>query len=149
MAANGHGGKRTPRNPAPVSGPGSLSRRTDGKQGAQYVSGMPYGEGQDFYDLQTSARMNESGPAVQPAVKSQGPAAPPQQVTPLFAPTERPNEPITAGAPFGPGPGPAQQPPVSKFAPIVKYLPALEEATKWQDAPENFRALVRFLQGQR
>lgn len=25
----------------------------------------------------------------------------------LFAPTARPNEPITAGAPFGPGPGPA------------------------------------------
>lgn len=108
--ANGHGGKRTPRNPAPVSGPGSMSRRTDGAQPARYTSGMPYGDGQDFYDLQTSARMNESGPAVQPAVRSQGPAAPPQQVTPLFAPTERPDEPITAGAPFGPGPGPAPQP---------------------------------------
>ena len=28
--AEQHGGKRTPRNPAPVSGPGRLSRRTDG-----------------------------------------------------------------------------------------------------------------------
>jgi hypothetical protein len=27
-------------------------------------------------------------------------------ITPLFAPTERPDEPITAGVPIGPGPGP-------------------------------------------
>jgi len=26
--------------------------------------------------------------------------------TPLFAPSERPDEPLTAGAPFGPGAGP-------------------------------------------
>ncbi len=30
----------------------------------------------------------------------------PGQVTPLDAPTERPNEPVTAGVPLGPGPGP-------------------------------------------
>jgi hypothetical protein len=30
--ANGHGGPRTPANPAPVSGPGALSKRTDGAQ---------------------------------------------------------------------------------------------------------------------
>jgi hypothetical protein len=35
---------------------------------------------------------------------SQAPAPPPP--TPLGAPTERPNEPITAGMPFGAGPGP-------------------------------------------
>lgn len=29
-----------------------------------------------------------------------------QSITPLGAPSERPNEPITAGAPFGAGPGP-------------------------------------------
>lgn len=40
------------------------------------------------------------------------PTQPPQQrvtadeVPNLFAPTQRPNEPITAGLPFGPGPGP-------------------------------------------
>ncbi len=30
----------------------------------------------------------------------------PGQVTPLDAPTERPDEPVTAGVPLGPGPGP-------------------------------------------
>lgn len=35
------------------------------------------------------------------------PAGPsPGSLTPLDAPTQRPNEPLTAGAPFGPGAGP-------------------------------------------
>ena len=34
------------------------------------------------------------------------PAAPQQQVTPLLAPTQRPNEPVTAGSFLGAGPGP-------------------------------------------
>ncbi len=38
------GGYRAPSSPAPVSGPGALSQRTDGgpTQGAKYVSGLPY-----------------------------------------------------------------------------------------------------------
>jgi hypothetical protein len=31
---------------------------------------------------------------------------PPGAMGPLDRPTERPNEPVTAGSPFGPGPGP-------------------------------------------
>lgn len=39
------------------------------------------------------------------ASQQQGaPRSPMPQVTPLTAPTERPDEPITAGSPFGPGP---------------------------------------------
>jgi len=43
------GGYREPSNPAPVSGPGALSQRTDGgpTQGAKYISGLPYGQGQE------------------------------------------------------------------------------------------------------
>jgi hypothetical protein len=43
--------------------------------------------------------------AAQKAVPMGAPQAPPMQVTPLSAPTERPNEPITAGNPLGAGPG--------------------------------------------
>jgi hypothetical protein len=45
--------------------------------------------------------------------------------TPLFAPTERPDEPITAGAPFGPGPGPTQssQPAQTVAESIARFLP--------------------------
>jgi hypothetical protein len=107
--AEGHGGYRQPSNPAPVSGPGSLSRRTDG-QGARYMAGGDYGEGQEMMDLQTSAPMSKTETtAVRPRARGAGRQAAPEAAmpTPLFAPTERPDEPITAGAPFGPGPGPA------------------------------------------
>lgn len=150
--ANGHGGSRVPSNPAPVSGPGALSKRTDG-QGVKYMSGGQYGEGQEMVELQSSAPMSktQSGSA-QPRMRQQpgGSAAMQQNVTALFAPTERPDEPITAGAPFGPGPGPAQPGPTSlanRKPAVVKYLPYLEEATRWPDAPESFKAFVRYLQG--
>ena len=109
--AEQQGGYRQPSNPAPVSGPGALSRRTDG-QGARYMAGGEYGEGQEMMDLQTSAPMSKA--PEQPRMRR--PRGGGQVVeegmrpTPLFAPTERPDEPITAGAPFGPGPGPAMRP---------------------------------------
>ena len=101
--------------------PGALSRRTDGgvasKQAQRYISGMPnYGDGQEMANLQAQAPMSASsiqGQKMTPSQiaqaasngQSQGQA---QQmpVTPLTAPTQRPNEPVTAGSPFGAGPGP-------------------------------------------
>jgi hypothetical protein len=120
--AEGHGGMRRPASPAPVSGPGSLSQRTDG-QGARYIAGGEYGEGQEMMDLQTSAPMAKS-PEVRPRRRA---AAPPAvemgpAPTPLFAPTQRPDEPITAGAPFGPGPGPTARTPMSSLAGTLEKL---------------------------
>ena len=79
-------------NPANVSGTGGAGQ--SGTQPARYISGLGYGEGQATMAQQQSAPM-----AGAPAAPSM-PAA-----TPLFAPTERPNEPLTAGMDFGPGPG--------------------------------------------
>jgi hypothetical protein len=91
------GGYRKPENPAPASGPGALSQRTDGgpTQGAKYMSGMPYG--QNTMDQQTAAPMaaGQSAPTV-PAM---------EPITPLMAPSSRPDEPITAGINRGEGPG--------------------------------------------
>ena len=93
------GGYQQPSNPAPISGPGALSQRTDGgpTQPAKYISGLPYGEGQTTYDQQTSAPMAGRNTA-QPTLQLPEP-------TPLMAPTERPDETITAGIDSGPGPG--------------------------------------------
>jgi len=107
--------------PAMFSGPGAQSRRTDGgpasKQAQRYIAGMPnYGDGQQLMDLQASAPMASapqtpapSKTAIVQAAQQGGqaqPAAPQQQVTPLLAPTQRPNEPVTAGSFLGAGPGP-------------------------------------------
>jgi len=89
------GGYRKPNNPAPVSGPGSLSQRTDGgpTQPATYISGLPYGQGQETYSNQVAAPM-----AGNPVPQMEMP-------TPLMAPTARPNEPITTGVDIGAGAG--------------------------------------------
>lgn len=93
------GGYRKPENPAPMSGPGALSQRTDGgpAQGARYISGLPYGQGQATYDQQTAAPMAGSAPT---------PPAP--ELPPMLSlndKTQRPDEPLTAGLDIGDGPG--------------------------------------------
>lgn len=155
--ANGQGGPRTPANPAPVSGPGALSQRTDGRQPARWISGGQYGEGKENMDLQTSAPMNEAvstPPMATGPANLNGPAAPSGPIRagssaiPLFAPTERPDEPVTAGASVGPGYTPVRSQNADRLSTILPYLPMLQEATTWPDAPDTFKALVRYLQGQ-
>ena len=109
------GGYRKPNNPAPVSGPGSLSQRTDGgpTQGATYISGLPQGQGQATYDQQVAAPM-AGNPIPQNSF---------EDLTPLLAPTSRKNEKITSGVDIGDGPGsvalgrlPMQEPTVKQIA---------------------------------
>lgn len=108
------GGYQKPRNPAPVSGPGKLSRRTDGgppTQAPAYIEGLPYGEGQATMDLQREAPM---------AAAERPPG--------LLDPTQRPDEPVSAGAAWGPGPGPEvlpQQQQDDAVAALIRYAYAL------------------------
>jgi hypothetical protein len=108
--AGPNGGYREPNNPAPVSGPGQLSQRTDGgpQQVQADMSGMPYGENAEFNTMQSMAPMSASPSARSPraSARSAKSAGGGMSATPLFAPTQRPDEPVTAGAPFGPGDGP-------------------------------------------
>lgn len=93
--ANGHGGERTPANPAPVSGPGALSARTDGgptSQPPMVASGGPYGSRAEMEGIQSGADMQGGGGG------NTAPTPPP-----LTAPTGNPDEPITSGVPVGPG----------------------------------------------
>lgn len=110
--AEQHGGYRRPANPAPVSGPGRMSRRTDGgpQQTTVPMTGMGYGENADFNDIQSAAPLAAAPTATNPR-RSRTPAGQTSAAaSPLFAPTARPDEPVTAGAPFGPGAGPSPSP---------------------------------------
>jgi hypothetical protein len=102
MAENG--GYRQPSNPAPVSGPGALSQRTDGgavdglkspTQAPKYMPGLGYGKGGE----------NMANQQAEPLAGNPTPTFEVPQVVPLSAPTQRPTEPLTAGMDFGPGPG--------------------------------------------
>lgn len=153
--AEQHGGKRTPRNPAPVSGPGQLSRRTDGgpAQVNAQMTGMAYGENKDFMEIQEGASMAA-------APKSKGMAQAPQGspmaamlgsgAGPLFSDTQRPDEPVTAGADFGPGMGASPQLNSVQTAAqdaktIGKYLPDLMRMAEEEDTPMAFKRFVRHL----
>ena len=110
--ANNHGGPRTPSNPAPVSAPGALSRRTDGgpSQTTVPMTGMGYGENADYNDIQSSAPLAAAPSVSNTRARKSSPTGQGAAATPLFAPSGFPEEPVTAGAPFGPGPGPTPAP---------------------------------------
>lgn len=151
--ANGHGGMRRPNNPAPVSGPGRLSQRTDGgpQQTQARMSGMPYGENADFMDIQSSAPMAAAPSVPTTRMRNESPTGNGAAATPLFAPTGRPDEPITAGSQVGPGEGPVNTNPGmtatnrSDAQMLGRYLPDLLRSAQAPNAPEGFIRFVRHL----
>jgi hypothetical protein len=102
------GGKRTPNKPAAVSGPGALSARTDGGASKPILSApsAAYGERADREAQAAAAPITGSNGGGAPG--GARPMAPPGG---MFDPTQRPGEPITAGAAIGPGAGPQHIPP--------------------------------------
>jgi hypothetical protein len=85
---------------AGVSGPGKFSKRTDGMsfQSTEYGSGVENTANKAGAPLATT-------PSVRPTSQSSMGMAP-SQITPLYAPSERADEPVTAGIAMGDGPGP-------------------------------------------
>lgn len=99
MAKNRRGGYRQPNNPSAVATPQG-GQRTDGgpgsaKQPLRRLPNADYGANKAFVEQQQAAPL---------------PVA--NQITPpnIFAPTERPGEPVTAGLPIGEGSGPRMLP---------------------------------------
>jgi len=136
------GGYRKPANPAPVSGPGALSRRTDGGpiQGAKEMSaGGKYGERKELREMQQGAPMQGNPVPSMPASSMPSISTPRTPVTNLFAPTEMPDEPLTAGSSVGPGRTPTQ---ASQYAMIEKYMPQLDSLAAKEDAPESFKIFL-------
>jgi len=86
-----------------VSGPGKFSVRTDLPASQNYgdrkamqeqIAGAPTARTADVRGLPTGQ------------VQAAAQAAPQAPITPLYAPSDRPGEPVTSGVAVGPGPGP-------------------------------------------
>ena len=77
----------------------AYGQRTDLNMAPSSVPGQTYGEAGAQMAAQRAVPMG--APAAPSAPKA--PTVAPGQYGPLDRPTERPNEPVTAGAPFGPG----------------------------------------------
>jgi hypothetical protein len=125
-----------PMNPlAGPAGPGKYSTRTDNLQ----MGSIAYGEGVETQAIKSGAPLGATSDVN------------PQPVTELYAPTQRPDEPITAGIDMGEGPGSEalmmNQIKQDDKDIIAKYLPSLSSMASAQDTPQSFRAFVSFLQG--
>lgn len=151
--ANGHGGSRTPSSPAPVSGPGALSKRTDGGPGqpVRVPTGGAYGDATQLAQAQAGAPMAASPGGDQPAHSLLAGLSIPQG--PAFgAPSQQPDIPVTDGAAAGPGAGPeALGLPVQQdqdMQALVKYLPVLEHMANIPGASNSARNMVRAIKAQ-
>ena len=85
---------------AGASGPGKFSKRTDMALGS-----TSYGEGAETAALNTGAPKSKTRGVADDVGGRPTSVIPEVPVTPLFAPSERPDEPITNGIDMGPGEG--------------------------------------------
>lgn len=153
--ANGHGGQRTPSSPAPVSGPGSLSRRTDSGPGAKQPIRVPtggaYGDATQLQQAQQGAPMGASAGGGSPAPGLLAGMALPTGPG-LGAPSQQPGTPVTDGAASGPGAGPeALGLPVQQdqdMKALLTYLPVLEHMANVPGASAAARNAVRQIKSQ-
>lgn len=128
------GGYRKPNNPAPVSGPGALSQRTDGgategfTQGQATYTGMPYGQNKEINQQQSQAPM---AAAAMPPILS------------LSEPSMRPDEPMTSGINMGAGPGREAMGQMPNYAPsLVDTIKHLTQFDSSGDAELIYRQLL-------
>ena len=82
------------------AGPGKYSTRTDNLQ----MGSTAYGEGVETQAIKSGAPLSKT-PDTRPARAGDVRAAAQGPVTELYAPSQRPSEPITSGIDMGAGPG--------------------------------------------
>lgn len=139
-------------NPANVSAVGGAGQ--SGKQPTRYISGMPYGQGQQLMEQQKSAPM--SMPVAQKGeMGGFAPVEPLKNLRTLLDDTTNPLEPSSTGIDFGRGAGSLVMPqnlvqdsrPLENQAIVKKYLPAFANAAKSKNAPDSFKGFVNYLVG--
>jgi hypothetical protein len=151
MAGNQNSGGYRPtapqNNPANVSATGGAGQ--SGRQPARYISGGTYGQGQELMNQQQGAAMAKAPSPTAATPEAMVSNLP--QATPITAPSERPDEPVTSGIAMGPGAGPealmlpsAGDNDEDKQR-LISYLPALESAALSPNSSQAFRNYVRVL----
>ncbi len=152
MAGNENSGGYRPN--APQNNPANVSGTGGAGQSGNYT-GFAYGENQALNNQRVEG--NQAVASTQAATPS-APSSPYEgismpQIGTLFDPTTRPDEPITAGVDFGPGPGSEALPKSlmnnaradenTRIA--AQYLPDLALAARSPSAPDSFKRFVNYL----
>lgn len=145
----GVGGYQAPAHPAPVSGPGAMSQRTDGQPIAT-LTDAAYGEQKTYRDIQQGAPVASGAPSAGGGAAPTG--DPLAALAGLDAPTQMPDQPVTAGAAAGDGPGMDVLGLPQDFQGIEAddaqnispgMLKAMIAASMRDDAPASFKRAVR------
>jgi len=129
-----------------VSGPGPLSKRTDigDVQKVQDLPNADYGEQQAYQAQQAGAPLAADSGQAPPGSGGGNPGA---NVTPMGAPTQRPGEPVTAGANSGAGPDMSSLGLPNQSSQDVKnlqgYLPVLQFMANQPNASWALRNMIR------
>jgi hypothetical protein len=140
--------QNNPANVNPLGGNGQSG------QPKQYISGLPYGQGQATMQQQAGAPMAKASvpSASVPDMSSlQGALS---GITPLDAPSQD-ARPVTDGVNIGPGSGSEALPTsmqtdqrIQENADLIaRYLPDLINATRVQGAPDSYKRFVNYLKG--
>lgn len=104
-------------------------------------------------DMMTNYDMEAGTPAAG-GVKAPAQGAPvlpvyPDQIPSLTTPTMRPDEPVTAGLPVGPGAGPEAMtnydPRLTETQALKRWLPLLEPIGRQPETPDSVRTLIRYI----
>jgi hypothetical protein len=100
--------------------------------------GMNYDQGQ----------MTAAAGGMQAPPGPTGPAPLTPEDSPMLSdPTQRPDEPITAGLPIGAGPGPRGDNRAMETQALKKYLPLLAPYLDQPETPDSVRMLFRYIKG--
>lgn len=144
------GGYQQPSSPAPVSGPGALSKRTDGGPGQpiRVPTGGAYGEATELEQMQQAAPMSASPGGGAPSPDGEDITA---GLVGFDAASQEGDTPVTAGAELGAGPGleglelPSQE--GEDIQQLLTYLPVFEHMANTPGSSKAARNLVRYLKG--
>lgn len=134
---------------AGASGPGKFSVRSDGMQ----LPSSGYGEGVETQAIKQGAPMAKTADAAKAgSARALGGG---EAVTPLFAPSQRPNEPVTSGIAMGEGPGPEalggartqgmEEDDIRFRAAIKDYMPVLAYISDLPNTSPETRKVIRQL----
>lgn len=106
-------------------------------------------------DLASNMNMNQAAsPAsggIVPQSQDAQPMLPvyPEDTPMLLDPTQRPEEPLTAGLPIGAGPGPESMtgfdPRIAETQALKKWLPLLDPIGDDPETPDSVRTLIRYI----
>ena len=135
---------------AGAAGPGKFSKRTDGMS----FQSTEYGSGVENTANKAGAPLAKT-PDVRATSRSEMGMAP-SQITPLYADSQRPDEPITSGIAMGDGPGPevmgmrpqmqGQEEDDLRFRAAIKdYMPVLTYIAGQPNTSPETRKVIRQL----